>query len=142
MADLDNEVEDLDLEYSESTDTYSEPDEITYDEAMKWKKDSESLEKAVNNYVKPSKELLKKFGVKNFKELSEMADRLSQEKTGLNEEKVKEMFKREKFFEKNPNAEAYREKMAEYEKTGLSLDEAYLLASKNDAEIDRNRNIY
>jgi hypothetical protein len=109
---------------------------------MKWKKDSESLEKAVNNYVKPSKELLKKFGVKNFKELSEMADRLSQEKTGLNEEKVKEMFKREKFFEKNPNAEAYREKMAEYEKTGLSLDEAYLLASKNDAEIDRNRNIY
>ena len=116
MADLDTEVEDLDLENSESIDTYSEPDEITYDEAMKWKKDSESLEKAVNNYVKPSKELLKKFGVKNFKELSEMADRLSQEKTGLTEDKIKDIIKKDKFFENTPNAEAYRDKMEQYTK--------------------------
>lgn len=52
---------------------------------------------------------------------------------------IKEELEQEKFFDKNEDALAYKDKILEYKSKWLTLDEAYILASKSDREIDNNR---
>lgn len=58
-------------------------------------------------------------------------------------EDIKKMFLEEKFYEKNPDAENYREKIENYQNINkLSLQDAYDLATKPDKIIEENRKIY
>ena len=62
--------------------------------------------------------------------------------TDTPKELLKSILAEEKFYENNPEARVYENKIEDYKKKGLSLDDAYLLASKSDREIEENRNIY
>ena len=57
-------------------------------------------------------------------------------------EEVKRIMAEEKFYDKNPEAESYRDKIESYQQKGLSLEEAYILASKQDKQIDESREVY
>ena len=80
------------------------------------------------------------------KALVELKKQLKQTKTTEvvwnPKEEVKRILAEEKFYDKNPDAEAYRETIEKYQTKGLSLDEAYLLASKKDKEVENRREIY
>ena len=57
-------------------------------------------------------------------------------------DEVKRLLAEEKFYDKNPEAEDYRKEIEKYQAKGLSLDDAYLLASKKDKEVEQRREIY
>ncbi len=58
-------------------------------------------------------------------------------------EDIKKIFFEEKFYEKNPDAENYRDKIEQFQTINkLSLQDAYDLAIRDDKKIEENRNIY
>lgn len=110
-------------------DNTTDDSEISYEQALEWKKKAERLEKAEKKVVelkKQSKKIEKK------------------EDTPIinSKEELKQLLAEERFYDKNPDANSYREKIEEYQKKGLWLDDAYLLASREDKEIEKNREIY
>ena len=122
----DNSSED----YQEEDDQDQDWDEeqITWEQAQEWKKKAERAERAEKRLVELKKQL---------------KDKLVKVDTPISsKDEVKKILAEEKFYDKNPEAEAYRNKIEEYQNKWLSLDDAYLLASKKDREIDQNRQVY
>ena len=134
MAELENEVDvqdtDYDLDVQDTQDEKIE-EEITYEQALQWreeaKREREARQKAEKSIVEKKKELAKKTSTQSPIDIKEA---------------VKQIREEEKFFEKNPEAESYREKIEEYKSKWLSLDEAYLLATREDRKVDELRWVY
>ena len=129
MAEIEKEEEIIEEEeiLEENNQDGDDSEEISYEQALEWKQKAESLEKAEKKIVdlkKANKTIIKKDVPINSKE------------------EVKKIMAEERFYEKNPDAESYREKIEEYQKNGLLLDDAYVLASRKDKEIEKNREIY
>lgn len=138
MAELENDVIDTDYEEIdvdtdvEDVDTTDDTASITWDQAMEWKKKAERLDKA-------EKALVEKKKAERLAKASENKNK----PTDINpRDEVKRLMAEERFYEKNPEAESYRQKIENYQEKGLSLEEAYILASKSDKEVEDNRNIY
>lgn len=55
---------------------------------------------------------------------------------------MKKILAEERFYDKNPEAELYRKEIEKYQTKGLSLEDAYLLASKKDKEVEQRRETY
>ena len=132
MAELETEVDVQDTDYEldvQDTQDDAVEEEITYEQALEWKKKAERLEKAEKALVERKK-----------------ADKLASKAQTQSPIDVKEAFKQireeEKFFEKNPDAESYRDDIEGYKAKWLSLEDSYLLASKNDKNIDELRWVY
>ena len=121
----DNQEQDYEYEAGEKAE---EEDEITWEQAQEWKKKAERAEKAEKRLVELKKQL---------KEKKTYVDKPINSK-----DEVKRILQEERFYEKNPEAESYREKIESYQNKWLSLDEAYLLATKNDAQINDTREVY
>ena len=128
MAELEKETETTEQEIDEvETETQDDVDTdnvdtITYEQALEWKKKAENLAKAEKRI-----EILKK-QVKVSK-----ADK---------PDDVRAILAREKFFDKNPDAEKYRKEIEKLEEKWLSTEDAYYLASKEDREVDKQREVY
>lgn len=52
---------------------------------------------------------------------------------------IKEQLEEERFFSKNEDAVLYKDKIIEYKTKWLSYDEAYLIATSKDKEIENNK---
>lgn len=52
---------------------------------------------------------------------------------------VKEQLEEERFFSKNEDANLYKDKILEYKNKWLSYDDAYVLATRKDKEIEKNK---
>lgn len=101
-------------------------EEITVEQALEWKRKAEQSEKAEKKVIELKRELKSK-----------------KENEGINPvEEVKKILAEEKFYDKNPEANAYREKIDSYTKKGLTLDEAYTLATKQDKVVEEQREVY
>ncbi|MDA3854784.1 MAG: hypothetical protein PF569_00895 [Candidatus Woesearchaeota archaeon] len=138
MAELDNKeeldtTEDVDTnedyqednQNEESQDQSQDKDEYSREEVMVLKTKADRLEKAEKKLV----------------ELKRVNKSIKKEDAPSNSREELEKFYEEKeFFKNNPEANSYKEKMAEYK--GLSLDDQYLLASRKDKEIEKNREVY
>lgn len=123
IDDIDTTMDGMDTDDTGATDT---PDEITYEQALEWKAKAERLDKAEKRLVELKKQS------KEAKHDAPIGSR----------DEVKAILAEEKFYDKNPEAEAYRKKIELYQKKGLSLDESYLLATKSDKEVEANREVY
>lgn len=130
MAELDNEIEE---EVFDDTQDESQDDsniDITYEQALEWKKKAERLDKAEKALVE------RKRAEKEAKKQEEI------ESTDNPRQTVKEIMAEERFFEQNPEAEWYRDAIDGLKKKWLSLEDAYYIASKKDREIDNTREVY
>lgn len=136
MAELENEdiIEDIEEEttqYEEVEETQEETweeDTITWEQAMEWKKKAERLDKAEKALVEKKK--------------AEKQTKRETKDIPTSRDEVKRLLAEEKFYDKNPEAEAYRNKIEKYQTKGLSLDDAYLLATRQDKEIEETRATY
>lgn len=132
MAELEQEIEVETPEVEVETDQDDliedhDDSEVTYEQAMEWRKKALRLEKAEKKLV----------------ELKKASKTIKNESASVSsKEEVKQILAEERFYEKNPDALAYQEKIEGYKSKGLSLDDAYLLSSKWDREIEQNREIY
>ncbi len=111
-TDVDTEIDTPDV----SDDT---PDEISYEQAIEWKKKAERLEKAEKSlveYKRKAKELESKSSVSG--EFITKAD-----------------LAMEKFLDKNPDLAEYRDELASYQSKGISLEKAKLLVESDDKTI-------
>lgn len=130
MSELENEiVEDtpeLDIEETNTEDTSSESsDEITYEQAMEWKKKAERLEKAERTLVEQKRKL------KEIEKTEKTAD-LSDEDRPM----TKFDFEVEKFIDKNPEIAEYRDDLVKYAKEKkLTLAQAKILVESEDKTI-------
>ena len=143
VADTDTTNENVDTEDSQEDETTHDW-EITYEQALDWKKQAVSGQKATKNWVLPAKEFLKKHWAKSFAELDAKiwGSKTDISSKNTSKEDVKKILAEERFYDKNPDAESYRDKIEKYQEKGLSLEESYLLASKNDKEVDKTREVY
>jgi hypothetical protein len=137
MTELENDVvieDTLDEELDTTDDTDYEDnqdDDVTWEQAQEWKKKAQRADKAEKRLVELKKQL------KSVNKIEEKND------TTINpRDEVKRILAEEKFYDKNPDAELYKDKITKYQEKGLSLDEAYTLVSKRDKEIEENRNTY
>ncbi len=145
MANLDNEEEVIDIIESEESEQFIENNE----------------EEVVNQlFTDEQAKLLKRFGVNpdnattdDLIKLAERAYNSESKKVELKKqnklsipssrEDIKKIIFEEKFYEKNPDAENYRDKIENYQTINkLSLQDAYDLATKPDKIIEENRKIY
>jgi len=130
MSELENEiVEDtpeVDIEETTTEDTSSDSsDEITYEQAMEWKKKADRLEKAERTLVEQKRKL---------KEI-EKSPALSNEDAPM----TRFDFELEKFIDKNPDIAEYRDELAKYAKEKkLTLAQAKILVESEDKTI-KNR---
>ena len=118
----DNQEQDYEDEEEE------QEDEITWEQAQEWKRKAERAEKAERRLVELKKQL---------KEKKTYVDKAINSK-----DEVKRILAEERFYEKNPEAESYRDKIESYQNKWLSLEDSFLLATKNDKQIDENREVY
>lgn len=115
------EVEESNDEIEEET---PEVEDITYEQALEWKKRLQKAEKKLVDLKKQAK---------------------TEKKTDTpisSKDEVKKILAEERFYDKNQEAESYRKEIERYQTKGLSLEDAYLLASKKDKEIIERREIY
>lgn len=111
------------------------PDEITVEQAMAWRKEA-AEEKA-------RREKAEKLIVDQKKNLKKDKEKDPTPNNAVDiEEVVRKVRQEEKFYEANPDAEPYRDKINDYRGKWLSLEDSYLLASKADREVEQNRSIY
>ena len=122
------DTQDTDTDNTDTDTEDTEDADITYEQAMAWKKQAQRTAKAEAKLVWLKKELKKDKKV-NPTNLTPKAE-------------VKKILAEEKFYTNTPDAEAYREKIEGYQEKGLSIEDWYLLASKNDKEIDSTREVY
>jgi len=67
----------------------------------------------------------------------------SKETVSLDDARVRDILAESKFYDKNPEAEQYKDKIETLVKSNkLSREDALFLASKEDREIDSNREVY
>lgn len=126
MSELNDEtVEDVtDIEETETGETTS--DEITYDQAIEWKKKAERLEKAEKTLVEQKRKL---------KEL-EKSDTPSKAKY-LTEQDLEVR----DFIKSNPTLNEYRSELETYLKKDIPLEEAKLLIENKDRTIKNRQTI-
>ena len=134
MAELETEVDVQDTDYEldvQDTQDDTTEEEITYEQALQWKEEAkrerEARLKAEKSIVEKKKELAKKTSTQSPIDVKEAFKQIREE---------------EKFFDKNPDAESYRDKIEEYKKQGLTLEEWYSLASKKDEYVNSTREVY
>lgn len=127
MSEVDNQ--EIDTEFEEvdttdiDTDIDTDPDEISYEDALKWKKDSERLEKA-EKLVVDQKRRLKELE----KSKQESGDYVTKEELAM-----------EKFIDKNPDLEWYRDEITKYTKKGNTLEEAKILVLSKDKSVENRK---
>jgi hypothetical protein len=132
MAEIEKEVETLEEEIeTENQEIDQEKEEYTWEEVMILKQKAESLEKAEKKIV----------DLKKANKTIKKSDTTITSKEEL-ERLLEERDIKSDFYRANPDAKSYREKIEEYQKNGLLLDDAYVLASRKDKEIEKNREIY
>jgi len=132
MSELENEiVEDtpeVDVEETNTDETTVESnpsDEITYEQAMEWKKKAERLEKAEKTLVEQKRKL---------KEI-EKQPQMSNEDVPM----TRFDFEVEKFIDKNPEMAEYRDELVKYAKVNkLTLAQAKIQIESEDKTI-KNR---
>jgi len=115
-----NEVEVADATEVDATDTDT-PEEISYEEALKWR---EQLKKAEKKLVE-------------YKKLAKTAKDAT-ETRAVDPSDVKRILKEEKFFDNNPDLAEYKEEISKYTNKGLDIEEAALLVKERD-ETFKNR---
>jgi len=126
FGDIDTNVA-TDVENIEEDDTTSDDEQITWEEIHKLRRDSESLKKA-NKKIAMLEKGQKKTVVGN---------------ESLDDARVRDILAESKFYDKNPEAEQYKDKIETLVKSNkLSREDALFLASKEDREIDSNREVY
>ena len=130
--DVDTEVT-TDVETEDtSNDSNDSDDEITYERAIEWREAAAKYKEEADRREKAEKKIV---------ELKK------DQKTNTNtsttsKEDVRKILAEERFYDKNPDATPYRSKIEEFQEKGLSLDDAYLLASRADKEVDESREVY
>lgn len=123
MSDMETTVDDVTTDVDTEIDTTDvltdTPDEISYEQALEWKRKAERLEKAEKSlveYKKKAKELESKTSVSG--EFITKAD-----------------LAMDKFLDKNPDLADYRDELASYQSKGIPLEKAKLLVEADDKTI-------
>lgn len=111
-------IEEVVEDNEEPTVEEQEEEEITVDDYFKEKQRREKAEKALVELKKANKQ------------------------TPKSSDDVRAILAEEKFYDKNSEAEAYRKEIESYVKKWLSRDEAYLIVSHKDNEIQKTRDVY
>lgn len=120
MAEMDEEVVDTDVSLEEvdtEVETEQEYSDISYEQAMEWKKKAESLPKAEKTIVDLKKQL-------------KTAPKIEWEYVSRAEMEI------EKFLIKNPDLEEYKSEILEYTNKWLSIKEATILVKGSDKAIE------
>lgn len=130
MSELDNEtVEDtpeVDIEETETEDSSSDSTDITYEQAMEWKKKADRLEKAEKTLVDHKRKL---------KELESNPNNEDAPMTKFD-------FEIEKFIEKNPEMADFRNELTKYAKVNkLTLAQAKIQIESDDKTIKNRQKI-
>lgn len=131
MADQGEEV--VEVEVSEvpeavtTEETWDSPDEISWEQAMEWKKKAERLDKA-------EKALVEK---KRAEKLAKKEE--SQEPKDKGSFITKEELAFERFIDKNPDMEEYRDELEKYVAKGNTLAEAKILVENSPTIKNRNK---
>lgn len=106
-----------DVSESDVTETEDSSDEITWEQAMEWKKKAERLEKAEKKLVE----------LKKAQKIEKVSNPSS-----LDQNEVKKILKEEKFYDSNPDFVEYKEEISKYVSKGLDIEEAALLVKERD----------
>lgn len=93
-------------------------EEITLEQALKWKEDLKKASKKIADLKKEIKTAPK------------------------SSDDVRAILAEERFYEKNPEAEPYRKQLESYVKKWLTRDEALILVSRQDKEIEKTKEVY
>lgn len=134
MAELENEqeIETTDVDVNEEVndtddveDTQDESEDITYEQALDWKKQLQEKEDKI-------KELWDKI----------YAHKKAKKVAPKNTEDVRAILAEEKFYDKNPEAESYRKDIEKYVKKWIERDEAMILVTRKDKEVEKTREVY
>lgn len=112
------EVVENNEETEETTEMTEEEVELTVDDYNKEKQRREKAEKALVELKKQIKTAPK------------------------STEDVRAVLAEEKFYDKTPEAESYRKEIEAYFKKGISRDEALILVTRKDKEVERTRQVY
>jgi hypothetical protein len=149
MAELENDVDVQDTNYEEV--------ESNEDNTQETQNTSEQYSKSELRVFKELKIDPENATIEDFKKITKILaktqDSIIERKSIEKEQKeptknisskedVKRYLAEEKFYDKNPEAESYRTKIEAWQEKGLSLEDAYLLASKKDKEVDERRGVY
>lgn len=136
MSEVENEIvedtTDVDVEETNTEDTSSDSsDEVTYEQAMEWKKKAERLEKAERTLVEQKRKL------KEIEKSEKSAD-LSNDDAPLTRFDLEV----EKFIDKNPEIAEYRDDLVKYAKEKkLTLAQAKILVESEDKTIKNRQKI-
>ena len=103
-------------------------DDITYEQALAWKKEADEARKAKSEAERKIVELKREKKNSPDKEISDK------------EAYTKEDAMVDKFVSKNPSLEGYEDDLKKYLSKGVSLDEAKILVENKDKSI-KNRNV-
>lgn len=128
MSELDTELSedlpamDVETDTPDDVDSSEPSDEITYEQAIEWKKKAERLEKAEKTLVEQKRKL------KEY----ESKPQVSNEEAPM----TKFDFELEKFIDKNPDVAEYKDEIAKYAKDKkLTLAQAKILVESEDKTI-------
>lgn len=125
------------VETDVDTDTTSDSDntvELTTDD---YYKEKSSREKAENNWVKPTKQLLKKYWFKSLDELDAKLNSKPQEVESL----VNATLEEREFYAKNPDLSDFKDEVKAYTDKGLSLEEAKTLLMNSDKVLEARQKL-
>lgn len=127
MAEVNDEVIDdvTDVtEYNDTTDDSTDTtDEISYDQAIEWKKKAERLERAEKSLVEYKRKAKAESSSEPTTKYLTEAD-----------------LERRDFLKANPELSDYTKELEQYNKKGLSLDEAkVLILSSDKARVNREK---
>ena len=126
MAEVNDEVEEvINNEDIDTTDDITDsPEEISYEQALEWKKKAERLEKAEKSLVE-----MKRKAKQSESTSSESGEFVTKAQLAI-----------DKFLDKNPDLSDYTKELEQYSKKGLSLDEAKtLILSSDKARTNREK---